>query len=263
MKYFNRPQTRNSTVHRRRGAGFTLVEITVVLAIAAVVTAISLGSFHEMRAVHKRTGCQTNLMQIYQALRLYSADEGGKMPYLEYADNTQCHKSTPSGIGLWALYTYPISGDATASQIAPLGDAPTGRYLRSSKPLHCPNDYQTTGGYTNTQLYAPGRTAFNPNFLSYQTCEDTVPPADISEPTYASVRTRSKSNIGLWKRQLLHFDGSTAVSRPPADDTVVLWCKHHRGLRSFDNVLFYDGSVQLLASEPPSENWQRMPKPPS
>jgi len=251
------------TARRRKTAGFTLVEITIVLAIAAIITAISVGAFHEMRAGHKRTACQTNMMQVYQALRLYAADEGGSLPYY----NLNCATATPSGqgIGLWSLYTYPQTNNP--DNIAILGQAPVERYLRSARPLHCPNDYSRRGdGYINTHLYSEDGSELNPGYLSYQGC-------DGEEATYAStpiINTPSATNstvddngTEVWKRQLLPFKkGIGQVARPPADDTVVMWCKWHRDRRDFDNVLFYDGTVQLLPRST-SLNWYRVPKAPS
>lgn len=241
-----------STQHPAKRRAFTLIEMLVVLAVAAIVTAITVGGFNEMRAGNKRTSCQANLVQIYQAARLYATDEGGRFPYLQ----DTCPTGTPDGIGLWALYTFPNS---THTKPAAPDTKPIERYVRSAKVLHCPNDIgKDTTGYPNSNLYSADKSEFNLNYLSYQVCDGSV-------PTYTSVRTNDPSNT-FWQRQLLHFDSTNAfIPRLPADNTVVTWCLHHRNSRNMDNVLFYDGSVQLMpkgyggAVEP----WQRLPKPPA
>ena len=240
-----------SRSHRQ---AFTLIEILVVLAIAAIVSAITLGGFNEMRSGNKRTSCQTNLVQIYQAARQYAADEGGKFPYYQDA----CPTGTPSGIGLWSLYTFP---NANYTAPAAPGSKPIERYVRSAKVLHCPSDAgKDTLDYSNMNLYSSDKSEFNLNYLSYQACDGAV-------PTYQTTRDTTPdtpSNDPLWKRQLINRNGTSLVSRPPADDTVVSWCMHHRNPRNLDNVLFYDGSVQLIARDygGVDEGWKRLPKPP-
>ena len=126
------------TSFRSQRQGFTLIEILVVLAIVGIVSSITLGGFREMGQGNKRVSCQTNLTQIYQASRLYAADEGGKFPYYSYSAINNC-TSTPRGTGLWMLYTFPASGNYNAVA-PPSAGKPVERYLRSAKVLHCPAD---------------------------------------------------------------------------------------------------------------------------
>lgn len=244
----------------RRG-GFTLVEITVVIAIAGLLTAITVGGINNITASNRRIACQTNLVQIYQACRLYAADESGSFPY---------YNGSGSTIGLWSLYTFPRDG--YPDQIALVSDnKPIERYLRNVKTLHCPNDFANGSLYQNAS-----RSTFNPNYLSYQILDDNGTASDATDDalTYQSTRPSGGS------RQLLQTGG-----RPPADNTVVTWCKWHRtgaGGRDYDNVLFYDGTVQFLprrevqnspegAACPPlpatctneATGWKRTPKAPS
>lgn len=279
--------TRSATRAGFGARGFTLIELMVVLAVAAIVSAITLGGFKEMREGNKRVACQTNLSQLYQAARLYAADEGGKLPFYGKVTSAgvepyDCSAGpavatlpTNTGIGLWALYTFPEGrGDAAKfGTIAPTGAAPIERYLRSAKSLHCPSDI--ADGRENLYADPDNKTKLNPNYLSYQVCDDgkEVPSTTGGTPTYSSVRTTNSADAN-WKRQLLHFkpDGSDAdsdpdfVSRQPTGDTVVAYCIFHRHERGMDNVLFYDGSVQLRPNEntatDTSLNWKRSPKAP-
>lgn len=247
-------------IHRKENTrqGFTLIEILVVLGIAAVVTAITVGGFREMTQGNKRTSCQSNLAQIYQACRLYANDEGGRFPYYNFSTPNDCN-TTAQGVGLWVLYTFPNSG-----YTSPATDKPIERYIRSDKVLHCPSHF------THRTLFTSGSTLYDTEYLSYQTCDGGV-------PTYASVRTTTTTdNTKPWQRQLMHFNGTSFVTRLPEDKTVVTWCINHRNPRDIDNVLFYDGSVQLLpksqanpddtaptiATMPSLTDWRRKPKDP-
>jgi prepilin-type N-terminal cleavage/methylation domain-containing protein len=242
-------KTANYNSQRLR-AGFTLVEILVVLVIASILAAVTLGGYSAMRASNKRTSCQANMAQIYHAIRLYAADYDGNAPYYNPAGLS--NGVSGSGIGLWALYTYGI-GNAPADA----GVKPEKRYLTNSKLFHCPADIADT----NDQMFTDSaHSVYNSNYLSYQTsdtgCSD---PGDAACGTadgqyaaalftYNPIQTTDVSDGAAWQRQLLTFDGSNLISRPPTDDTVVLWCPFHRGggSASSDNVLFWDGTVQSL-----------------
>lgn len=269
---------RNYSTRTRRHGGFTLVEITVVLVIVSIVSALTLSGFKSLTQSNQRTTCQANMVQLYQAMRLYSADEnGGFPPY----DST----STPNpGIGLWALYTYPNADNP--NYIARPDDAavPIERYLRHAKSLHCPADNDDA----DETLLMPDpndatKQIYNLNYCSYQSLDGLAGTAP-GEPTYQPSRTTDKSACASnpacdWKRQLLHFynstPGPTLEVRPPAADTIVTWCRWHRPAgtfdtaRPYDNVLFYDGTVRYLsvaqtpvtttAPPPAVTGWQRLP----
>lgn len=234
---------------RTRRGGFTLFEILVVLAIAAVVTGITVGGFKEMRAGNKRVACSTNLTQIYQAARLYAADQDGKFPHF-LQDDCSTNPDDHDGIGLWALYTFPDAGEEHG---LPLVDTkPINRYLRSSKVFNCPAHLNADGD--RESLYTDEtKEKYNFDYLSYQTCDD-------GSPTYASSRTDSTSDPELWNRQLIHYDGTEFVSRQPTGDTIVTYCIHHRHERGKDNVLFYDGTIQQIDYNPGVAGWKREPK---
>ena len=246
---------------RHSRAGFTLIEILVVLVIASILAAVTLGGYSSLRASNRRTSCQANMAQIYHAIRLYASDFDGEVPYYD-PDNTFAHGE---GLGLWALFTYakgPSGANATIP--ADAGIKPEKRYLSNPKLFHCPSDIAGT----NSQMFTDSaNSVYNPKFLSYQTIDyGCVDPQDSScsgvdsyidnpETTvtdkfrYTYDPTRTTTIGSTWQRQLLTFDGtSKLIKRPPTDDTVVLWCPFHRGHGSVstDNVLFWDGTIQSL-----------------
>lgn len=237
---------------RSSRAGFSLVEILVVLVIASILAAVTLGGYSAMRASNRRTTCQANMAQIYQAIRLYATDYDGSVPYYD-PDGKNTSVSGP-GIGLWALYGFPSAADTNV--IADANIKPEKRYLSNPKLFHCPADSD------NDQLYVPGSSnaEYDPNFISYQ-----IEDPDSGEYTYNSIRTINSSDAD-WQRQLSHWDGTNFISRPSTDDTVVLWCPFHRsGSGGEDNVLFWDGSVQSIpvnqvVGGTTYTGWQRFPE---
>lgn len=250
---------------RRTRTGFTLIEILVVLSIAALVTAITIGSYGAMRDSNARTACQANMAQIYHAIRLYAADYNGEVPFYD-PDNTL---GLGTGIGLWALYTFPGS----SSTLAPAGLKPEGRYIKDPDLFHCPADLNDEFLYLDED-----KDEYNPAYLSYQPVQSDFTP--IGDPqsggqfSYDPIRTDDITETGpggnlIWQRQLLHFDGSTFVSRPPTNDTVILWCGYHRNGDGTgdDNVLFWDGTIQSIPVEQEINGdtyigWQRLPEVP-
>lgn len=288
------PNNRQANKMARRGAqrnvsahgGFTLIELMVVLVIGAIVTSIILGGFASVGANNRRTSCQVNFAQIYQATRLYTADNDNQVPPYDPDGLTVAGGPTPGrkGIGLWELYAFPADVNVPADEdnTAPVGSAvgakPVERYLRSAKSLHCPSDYDLPASATlpsgrqSEKLYATP-TTLNLSYLSYQAPNNVsdVSAASGSVPTYSSYRTRTRTATANpdepWKRQLLHYipdtDSSTgptsnppdpdtfndSVRRAPTSDTVVTWCQFHRngpGRRNHDIVLFWDGTVHSL-----------------
>lgn len=256
---------------RKRGAGvraggFTLIELMVVLAIMAIVTALTVGTFRSLTDNNQRTGCAANLSQVYQGLRLYMADEAGQAPLY---DPSKGITNADRNIGLWNLWTFPEPG--REYKIADIGAAPTGRYLRSTHVLHCPSDSEPGAELRqNVELFVDAdKKQYNPDYLSYQMFATNGPDniysssdkaseiilTDTKSQTYLPVRVTSTSDP-QFKRQLRQPITPAPPSnqlpyykRPPLDSTIVTWCRHHRYARDYDNVLFMDGSVQLIPRE--------------
>lgn len=280
----NRQNTRHASTRARRRGGFTLIEILVVLVIATLISGIIVSGFSSISASNRRTTCQTNMTQIYSALRLYAADADGQFPYYGGKDSTPqddaSNNSDGRGIGLWALYTFPSNADADD-----LGDAkddanpknvkPIEVYLRKAGAFHCPSDEDKT----HISMFGTpsgATTPYNENYLSYQVTDpgpDPENPLPTGEQTYKTTRvdgippsTATAAEKAKAKRQLLTYDDSTPpvlVTRTPPADTVVTWCPWHRNEgRKRDIVLFYDGSIQSLdrVQDDGSEGWKRVPK---
>lgn len=73
----------------RKCAGFTLVEIIVVLAIVSLLSAILFAVFSRVRQSSSRSVCQSNLKKIALAIQQYTSDADGYYPIGSYkVDNS-------------------------------------------------------------------------------------------------------------------------------------------------------------------------------
>lgn len=251
-----------------RKSGFTLIEIMVVISIAAILSGVTFGAFRSISDGNKRTTCQSNLSQIYKSARLYAQDYNGRFPYFNTGEITSNAPSAPvGGIGLWSLYTYPKPGAAPPCSTygldlsLPEASDPSllAGYVRSPKIFHCPADslqrnVASGAGCTTTQIRTTqlilGGSSLNPAYLSYQVRDDLTI-GELPHATYSSFR-------GSGVKEQLHFYSTTTFpERPIEQKTVVTYCRFHRSLRSdngntiearrnYDNVLFADGTVQNL-----------------
>ena len=75
----SRPTAPHRATHHR--AGFTLVEILVVIAIIGILAAILFPVFRSAREAAKRTSCASNMKQLGLAFQQYTKDYGDRYPY--------------------------------------------------------------------------------------------------------------------------------------------------------------------------------------
>lgn len=244
---------------RTRRSAFTLVELMVVIAIAAVVSGITLGGYRSVADGNQRVSCQTNLRQIYGALQLYGKDNEGFYPPYDPTNSLGGNK----GIGLWALYARPSNDtidkvaelddpmavrDPATGVVTPIPDhkQPFALYVKNRRQLHCPADVDNDYFYTDETT----KNVIDMNYLSYQGQDGT-------EYTYQPWRGVTDSTVWNVERQLLRFE--TAPLRlkgtRPASDAVITWCRWHRNVRDVDNVLFASGVVRPVPKVQTNPNY--------
>ena len=271
---------------RARKSGFTVVEIVVVMAIVALISSIVFSAFKSVREGNKKSSCQANMAQIYQALRLYGQDFNGDFPSFNpggLVKGTTDNPRAANGLGLWALYAYPASNnldcDGRTTQL-PVTETPDNNtpplasYIKSPKIFHCPfDDFDNSPVPSdgckvaaNTKLNSSQMTftdtdnqkRFNPFYNSYQTADVFQGGDALNQAPYSSFREAGSS------RQLVYYKSQAAPSeinsqRRAPDTTILTWCRFHRktdreGLTvdrasNSDNVLFMDGTVQYIATK--------------
>lgn len=68
------------SVSRRSAAGFTLIELMIVIAIIAILAAVLVPNFIRARAMGQLTACKSNLKNLATSLEAYSVDNGARYP---------------------------------------------------------------------------------------------------------------------------------------------------------------------------------------
>jgi|EP01012_Entosiphon_sulcatum_P053536 prepilin-type N-terminal cleavage/methylation domain-containing protein len=94
---------------KKKRAGFTLIELMIVIAIIAILAAILVPNFLKARAQGQLTACKSNLKNIATALEMYASDFGGRYPNNATADQLT------SGNYLKLIPTCPAAGKNTYS----------------------------------------------------------------------------------------------------------------------------------------------------
>lgn len=83
-------------LHARRGRGFTLIEVLVVLAIMALLVAILIPTLGVARGRARRLVCTANLHNIYVGLMMYKDSNGDRIP--EWTTMGSWHFRRPPGM---------------------------------------------------------------------------------------------------------------------------------------------------------------------
>jgi prepilin-type N-terminal cleavage/methylation domain-containing protein len=224
-----------------RKAGFTLLELLVVIGIIALLASIVVSLFGHVKRSQKRFACASNMRMIYTALRQYQLDERGLPPFSPtLSDQIYAYQTAGMGIppgpernwfGLWALVE---TGD-----------------LSSQARLHCPAGRMVwVGNAGNPLTYQPGGMGDAVEdkyfYATYQAFDniDATRQYWIYQP-YRGIT--SAMDPTLHRRQLWPYpDGSGQIRWMPSDSTVALWCPHHRtGRDAATVVMYWNGAIHI------------------
>lgn len=205
---------------RHRRSAFTLVELLVVLAIAAMLAALLFPVFARSRRAAKASGCLSNLRQQYVALMLYLESSEERFPVINFAweYDLQSEKLTqeehekreldrpgsyahvfrayaPAGV-----FRCPADTGATFYQDLKLGPRPLPvweRFGTSYRPAAELADYDLTLG----EVPDPTRILWSSDISGHWHRRDAGPPLRLDT-----------DDFGRWETQVLYLDGHTRSS---------------------------------------------------
>lgn len=187
----NASETTNRFARPGQRAGFTLVELLVVIGIIAILIAILLPALNRARVQARRTACMSNLHQIGLGMGLYLVQYKGTFPG---------HRQHPSqlddkeGTGWWGMTLQP--------------------FMKSTAVFQCPdmsNDPEVANGFPWQFHFDPFNVSYGYNayFLGYAAY--SVPGGPDSNIAYAPPQNWTKVTQVRRSAECLMF----ADSSPP------------------------------------------------
>jgi prepilin-type N-terminal cleavage/methylation domain-containing protein/prepilin-type processing-associated H-X9-DG protein len=240
-------------------AGFTLIEVLVVITIIAVLLSLMLPALSASREAARRVNCVNNLRQVVLALQNYEFHCGALPPgsvdhwgpirnqpeglqigwicqLLPYIEQTAVHQTIDTKVSVYD----PLNGTAAATQFKTFG---------------CPSDPQagSVGGFGVSSYAGCHHDAEAPIDVDNSGVlflNSSVRRGDVSDGTSYTVFVGEKSidpnDLGWMSgtRATLRNTGAPINAGPPAGDDVGGFSSKHPGGANF---AFGDGSVRFLS----------------
>lgn len=148
-------------------AGFTLLELTAVVAIIVVLVSLLVAALNQTKEKALRISCMDNLKQLQLAWEMYTDDHEGLLPLNQTANGPAHHRIPNRGnsSNSWVVGTPRMDRSTMNLQRGSLF-----QYVKSAAPYRCPMDGSHVDGHPGIQrtrsysmnAYLGGDDVFNP-----------------------------------------------------------------------------------------------------
>jgi prepilin-type N-terminal cleavage/methylation domain-containing protein/prepilin-type processing-associated H-X9-DG protein len=232
---------------KRVGAGFTLLELLVVIALIAILAALLFPALSSARARAQGYQCLNNTRQLVLAWTLYSDDHNGRLAYNlggNASRKTVARKSDQN----WVNNVLSWELDADNTNTASLTQASLGAYVgRSAQVYRCPSDtvlsqvQREAGWTTRVRSYSMNAMIGDAGDLTKQGYNENNPPPYVQFFRITDIPRASEIFVFLDEHPDSINDGYF-LNQFYSREWVDLPASYHNGAASF---AFADGHAQL------------------